>query len=198
MLGFRMRYSGELRYLEKFSSQALAVRGGSEPVTGFHSVIESLHLLVRSWFEYQMERAPYPDSVNLVNPPRITIPNTSPADPMSQYPTPLLLISGKSGFAFFSAASLIACCPRAMPSARPPSGDSGAFVPAAVMVGAFDVNEKGRRSDAEADGDLLGNGTKANRRTCGFERHLRQINSAEGVNRRPARADIGSRLFRWV
>lgn len=130
----------------------------------------------------------HPDSVNLVNPPRTTIPNTNPADPISQYPTPLLLTSGKNGFAFFSAASLIACCPRAMSSASPPSGDSGALVPATVVVGAFDVNENGRRSNFEAGGDLLGNGTKANRRTCGLVRHRRQI---EDVNRRPARADIG-------
>lgn len=130
----------------------------------------------------------YPDSVNLVSPPRTTIPNTSPADPISQYPTGLLLISGKNGRAFFPAASLSACCPRAKPSARPPSGDSGALVPAtAVIVGAFDVNENGRRSNAEAGGDR---GRKANRRTCGFERHRRQADSAKGVNRRPARADI--------
>lgn len=49
----------------------------------------------------------YPDSVNLVNPPNTTIPNTNPALPSSQYPTTLSLVSLNHGpfasdFAFAS------------------------------------------------------------------------------------------------
>ena len=52
------------------------------------------------------KRHAYPDSVNLVNPPNTTIPNTLAALPNNQYATPLLLVFGKNPF--------FACC-----SARP-------------------------------------------------------------------------------
>jgi len=38
----------------------------------------------------------YPDSVNLVNPPRTTIPNTNPDIPNNQYATLLEVLSGKN------------------------------------------------------------------------------------------------------
>ena len=37
----------------------------------------------------------YPDSVNLVNPPNMTMPNTLVALANNQYATPLLLVCGK-------------------------------------------------------------------------------------------------------
>jgi hypothetical protein len=40
----------------------------------------------------------YPDSVNRVNPPNTTIPNTLPADARSQYATVLEELSGKNAF----------------------------------------------------------------------------------------------------
>lgn len=93
MCGFRSLNSGDERYLLNSDSQSSAFIGGSDPVTGRHSVILSLqgcqfrpgHFLERT----------YPDSVSLVNPPNTTIPNTLTALPKSQYATLFELTSGK-------------------------------------------------------------------------------------------------------
>lgn len=42
ILGFKILYSGEDLYLENSDSQSSALKGGSDPVTGLHSVILSL------------------------------------------------------------------------------------------------------------------------------------------------------------
>lgn len=48
----------------------------------------------------------YPDSVNRVNPPNTTIPNTLPADARSQYATVFDEVSGKNAFLTFSFSAL--------------------------------------------------------------------------------------------
>lgn len=59
-----------------------------EPVTGRHSVILNLiPKLVPAAWQANWLRPLYPDSVNLVRPPKTTIPKTLTALPMSQYPT---------------------------------------------------------------------------------------------------------------
>lgn len=56
----------------------------------------------------------YPDSVNLVNPPQMTIPNTLAALPSNQYATLLLLVSGHEDFlAIVPAASALTPCANA-------------------------------------------------------------------------------------
>ena len=55
--------------------------------------------------------ATYPDSVNRVRPPKTTIPNTLAALPSNQYPTTLLVVSGKKANFTFVLASFKAVVP---------------------------------------------------------------------------------------
>lgn len=112
MFGLRILYSGEDRYFANSDSQSSSFIGGREPVTGLHSVILSLAVAI-SKKERKEEKngekcslqQTYPDSVNLVNPPKITIPKTLAALPKSQYATVLLLTSGKRDFALVAPCS---------------------------------------------------------------------------------------------
>lgn len=76
----------------------------------------------------------HPDSVKRVNPPRTTIPNTRPAEPISQYPTALLLVTGHALlFTFFNA----------IDEARLPSGVPVASAGIVAWRG-FEESENGR------------------------------------------------------
>lgn len=58
----------------------------------------------------------YPDSVNRVNPPNTTIPNTLAALPSNQYPTTLLVVSGKNAALAFVLAPFKAALPDTDPA----------------------------------------------------------------------------------
>lgn len=112
MFGFNSLNSGDDLYLENSDSQSSAFIGGSEPVTGRHSVILSLLRDLRK--SLVTEFAPNglrseaegwkdngitnPDSVRRVNPPNTTIPKTLAALPRSQYATVFELREGNLGF----------------------------------------------------------------------------------------------------
>ena len=77
MWGLSRWNSGDDWYFRNSDAQSASDIGGRDPVTGFHSVILK------------------PDSVNLVSPPKITIPKTLAALPNNQYATVLAEVSGK-------------------------------------------------------------------------------------------------------
>lgn len=86
--------SGEARYLSNSRSHAAWLMGGSEPVTGFHSVI--LRLFKALVYATPLSTSSsYPDSVNRVSPPNMTMPKTLAALPINQYATFFSEVSGK-------------------------------------------------------------------------------------------------------
>lgn len=68
-------------------------------MTGFHSVMLNLYRM-SIYFQQGALELTYPDSVNLVNPPNTTIPNTLAALPSNQYATDLELVLGKNPLGF--------------------------------------------------------------------------------------------------
>lgn len=122
MLGFRRANSGEERYLANSFSQSAEFIGGREPVTGRQSVILKLFDgegldVVYKLKTYKCTRVTaYPDSVSRVNPPKTTIPNTLAALPSNQYPTTLLVVSGKNAVLALVLASFRATLPDADPA----------------------------------------------------------------------------------
>jgi hypothetical protein len=95
MRGLSRMNSGEARYFANSESQSDRLKGGSEPVTGRHSVI--LRLKEESVKIIQVmdpSAYTYPDSVSRVKPPNMTIPKTLAALPRSQYATALSVVFG--------------------------------------------------------------------------------------------------------
>jgi hypothetical protein len=95
ILGFNRMYSGEARYRANSASQSAADSGGSDPVTGLHSVMLNLPVVSQV---HIAQTVTHPDSVSLVSPPNTTIPNTLAALPSNQYATAFSLVSGNDFF----------------------------------------------------------------------------------------------------